>query len=272
MDHRVVRRQDDKVGWVRVRYRVFFEGERENRRPVRAMLAAIDITTERNAQETIRQSEARIQQALHASRSFTFEWDPKTDEVRRSTSCAEILQLSGDDAVYDSGQNYFRRVMTEDRDKIIGVISKLTPTSSSYTIEYRVGTSDGRYVTLEETGQGSFDALGKLVRLVGVTTDITARQRIEAQLRESQWRQAFLLTLSDALRTLSDPATIQTEASRLLGEHLQVERAYYLEISESTGLAKVQREFRVGEMPSLVGEHRMAISVGAFLRCEAAKH
>ena len=200
-DHRIVRPTDNSVVWLRVRYRVFFDDEGDNRRPVRAMLAAIDVTAERQAQEAVRQSEARIQQALRASRSFTFEWEPETDTVRRSVSCAEILQLTGDEAVNDVGTRFFQRVVENDRSAFSDLVSKLTPTASSYTTEYRVRINDGREVILEETGQGTFDAAGKLVRLVGVTTDVTARKQAEAALKESDRRKdEFLATLSHELR------------------------------------------------------------------------
>src|SRR6185503_5590396 len=54
--------------------------------------------------------------------------------------------------------------------------------------------------------------------------------RVEAALRESESRHAFLLRLGDALRLLVDPLAIQEEASRLLGERLRTDRAYYAEI------------------------------------------
>lgn len=41
---------------------------------------------------------------------------------------------------------------------------------------------------------------------------------------DSEERQAFLLELSDALRPLADPVAVQEKASRLLGEHLGVDR------------------------------------------------
>ena len=55
------------------------------------------------------------------------------------------------------------------------------------------------------------------------------RARAEAALRESEERQAFLLELSDALRPLADPAAVQGEACRLLGERLNVDRVVYTE-------------------------------------------
>lgn len=77
-------------------------------------------------------------------------------------------------------------------------------------------------------------------------------------LRVSGERQAFLLRLSDALRPLADPAEVQATAVRLLGEHLGVDRAYYVTLNEADGWADVHREYRRGGSPSLVGRHRTA--------------
>lgn len=70
-------------------------------------------------------------------------------------------------------------------------------------------------------------------RRVGVLfNDITVRKRAEDALRESEQRQEFLLKLSDALNQLADPIEIQSVASRVLGEHLAVNRVAYFEVRE----------------------------------------
>lgn len=144
----------------------------------------IDITRSKQTEHALRDSETRIQQALSVSRSYTFEWIPATDVVQRSTSCSSILRLSGDEAVRDTGRNYFQRVHPEDRQPFIDLLAKLTPTSPSYSVEYRVVCGDGHVVMLEETAQASFDAAGKAERLVGVATDITRRKHAENALLE----------------------------------------------------------------------------------------
>lgn len=77
-------------------------------------------------------------------------------------------------------------------------------------------------------------------------------------LRASEERQAFLLKLSDALRPLTDPMEVQAVAARMLGEHLGVDRAYYVELHEAKGEAFVYRDYLRGGSPSLVGRHRIA--------------
>lgn len=71
-------------------------------------------------------------------------------------------------------------------------------------------------------------------------------------------RLTFLLALSDALRPLADPVALQREACRILAEHLGVDRAYYVELDEAAGAARVAWDFGRGGAPSLAGEHRIA--------------
>ena len=82
-------------------------------------------------------------------------------------------------------------------------------------------------------------------------------QRVQVALLESESRHAFLLRLGDALRLLVDPIAIQGEASRLLGERLLTDRAYYAEIDEAQGHILVERNFLRAGAPGIVGRHSM---------------
>jgi predicted ATPase/signal transduction histidine kinase/ActR/RegA family two-component response regulator len=91
-----------------------------------------------------------------------------------------------------------------------------------------------------------------------LTDQIVARDRAEAALRQSEERQAFMLRLTDTLRPLADSAEIQGHACRLLAEQLDVNRAYFVQIDETAGIARVERDALRGGAPSLAGEHRVA--------------
>ena len=154
-------------------------------------------------------SEQRIQQALHVSHSFTFEWLPPSDLVTRSTSCGPILNLTGDAACRDTGERFFQRVHPEDRERFLQVLHGLTPATPSYLVEYRVTRGDDTIVVLEETGQASFDDAGELQRIVGVTTDITAHKQAEEQLFETSQRLQALMAAVPVGISFSDDATCQ---------------------------------------------------------------
>ena len=66
-------------------------------------------------------------------------------------------------------------------------------------------------------------------RLILLYEDVTERKRAQRMMRESEERQAFLLTLSDALRTLADPVEVLQTAMRLVKDHYAVDSAVYHE-------------------------------------------
>ena len=74
---------------------------------------------------------------------------------------------------------------------------------------------------------------------------------------DSEERQAFLLELSDALRPLADPVAVQEKASRLLGEHLGVDRVAYGELKADDEIIAVARDWTSPGTSSVAGEYRI---------------
>ncbi|CAA2100144.1 Blue-light-activated histidine kinase [Methylobacterium bullatum] len=81
-------------------------------------------------------------------------------------------------------------------------------------------------------------------------------------LRESEEHHAFLLRLSDILRPLKEPAEIAEAAARQLGDHLDISRTCYGEISE--GRLTIEREHSRG-VSSIVGEYSLDVFDPEFL-------
>ncbi|TFL18576.1 PAS domain-containing protein [Jannaschia formosa] len=99
---------------------------------------------------------------------------------------------------------------------------------------------------------------GVLAVVVETTDRVISERRsaaAETALRESEARQAFLLALSDAIRPMDDRDSIEGEACRLLARHLGVERAFYVEINEAKGAARIGRDFVRADARSLAGMH-----------------
>lgn len=90
--------------------------------------------------------------------------------------------------------------------------------------------------------------------------DISSRKAAEALLRADEERQAFLLRLSDVLRPLTDADSIQQTAARVLGERLNVSRAYYFSAEKSGKDGRyihvISKDyFSLPHMQSIVGRH-----------------
>jgi PAS domain S-box-containing protein len=96
--------------------------------------------------------------------------------------------------------------------------------------------------------------------IFNVAIEVTERKETEENLRESEERQSYLVELNDALRPLTDPAAIQEEACRVLGEYLGVSGAQYTELDLERNVTVNTRdhyrdEHAHDELPSHVGEH-----------------
>lgn len=116
---------------------------------------------------------------------------------------------------------------------------------------------------------------GVLVTAFETTRRVRAdreRDWIEAVLRESQERQAFLLNLSDALRPLTEAAAIKAEATRRLGQHLHAGRVFYAEVEPDEDRMNVQADYTAPGMPDLSGNYRLSDYGPAFVaECRAGR-
>ncbi len=87
---------------------------------------------------------------------------------------------------------------------------------------------------------------GVPLRFPGISFDITER-------RQAETRQGALLRLSDRLRDLTDPAAIAFEASRLLGETMEVSRVGYGVVDTQKETITIERDWNAPGVNSLAG-------------------
>ncbi|WP_413672229.1 GAF domain-containing protein [Massilia cellulosiltytica] len=110
---------------------------------------------------------------------------------------------------------------------------------------------------------------GTVEQVVGVSRDTTGRRMLEARLRESEERAAFLLRLSDAMRSLDDADAIEATATRMVAAHLGASRVLIGEFEE--GRVHIRRDHVEG-VASLAGTYPMpslgARALAAFERGE----
>src|SRR6266404_3408230 len=128
-----------------------------------------------------RQHEARLQEALTAGAVTTFVWDLGTGSSQRSANAAQILGFDARQSFTPS--NFLSWVHPGDRERFKALVRGVIPQRPAYTVTFRFKRPDGREVWLEETARAEFDALGRLVRLKGLTLDVTLRKRFEDEQR-----------------------------------------------------------------------------------------
>ncbi len=115
---------------------------------------------------------------------------------------------------------------------------------------------DLRIVSVGSAGQNQIAVLLR---------DVTARRLADGEFRRAAERDAFLVTLADALGPLADPMAIQEAATRALGGHLGASRVHYAEVTGDEAL--VRRDYTAEGMPSIAGVHRLS-EYGRFASSE----
>jgi signal transduction histidine kinase len=171
---------------------------------------AVVMHQQRLARINAQESERRMRHAIAAGRGFTFDYDPRRDFVRRADPDQILAPFSE-----ESGSSFFERLLPDDRQRLIDSVTSLTPVKPTYEATYGSRRPDGRVIWLQERGIGEFDDDGQLVRLQGLTMDVTARREAEEALREADRRKdRFIATLAHELRNPLAPIRI---AAELLG-------------------------------------------------------
>jgi len=150
------------------------------------MVLAVLVEEQKQTERAFRESEERLRVAANVGRMYAWEWDPATDSVLRSAECPDILGLSAEGKRI--AKDYFSFIHSDDRAELRSLVDSLTPKNRVYRTQYRWCRPDGALLWLEESGCATFDGRGKMVRLVGMTADITERERVEEALRESERR------------------------------------------------------------------------------------
>ena len=116
---------------------------------------------------------------------IAFEWDAATRRSRRSGNAAAILGYEENDSLHCShSDRFFERVHHDDRECFKARICDLRPDQPSYALSFRFRSSDGRQLWLEERAKGEFDADGRLLRIKGLTRNVTEQRDAERALAD----------------------------------------------------------------------------------------
>jgi PAS domain S-box-containing protein len=173
-EYRIVR-SGGEIRWIESRSLISYDRDGAAQRIVGVH---IDVTERKQAEAMLTESKARLADALAAGQVMAFEWDAATGKSQRSENAAHIIGF--EHGMTGSRRNDFlKRVHPDDSERFKAHLRELRPGNPSYALSFRFCCPDGRQVWLEETARGDFDAAGRLLRVKGLTRNITERKVLE---------------------------------------------------------------------------------------------
>ena len=204
-----------------------------------------DISRQKEIDDALRESEARLRVALMAARAAAWQLDCKTRTPIWSHDYFELLGLHpGSTAA--SLDAWLASVVAEDRDRAECVLNAtLAPGVGDYHSEYRVPAPEGGVRWIESFGLVERNAEGKALSISGISMDATARheawesvRRSNAELaraNENLTRFTYIAAhdLQEPLRKIQLFAALLADES---GEALTGDALFYLKVMrESSG-------------------------------------
>jgi PAS domain S-box-containing protein len=207
--------------------------------------------------ERLLESEERLRLALDAAQMGSWAWHITAGRAELDPRMCQLLGLPPDVRALP---NMRLEPLVHDADRAAYDTAMAHATDPGgdgiLDIPLRIHGPTGEMHVLHLKGRTTFFGQPRqAVIMQGVAFDVTERQREQDELRATQRRQTFLLALSDALRTLSDPLEVKRTASRMLAEHLGMDRAAYFDVTEDGYHIKCDH---ARGLPSMVGHHSAA--------------
>ncbi len=174
-------RADGTVRWL---YESIHVETIEADRRWRAVGVCTDITERKTMEQALRESEERLQAALHAGNMGTWEWDMLSNSLKWSLETEQLFGLEPGSfgGTYEA---YLQRVHPEDRDMVREIVASALRDKTSFEHESRIVLPNGAIRWVSGKGAALYGKQGEPERLLGTITDITERKRLEQQASEA---------------------------------------------------------------------------------------
>ena len=194
------------------------EWSETERRVVRILGAAQDITDRKQAELELRRSETRLEEAQ--ARAQLGSWELELAGLRGTWS-AEMSRLHGRDPALGAPlfSEFLDLIHPEDRPLVVHVQAQLAASTQPISHEYRTHPTLGPVRHLAATVEVIRDASGQAVRAVGTTQDITGRKQAEQAVEKSRTQLRALLARLQRAREL-ERTRIAREVHDVLGQLL----------------------------------------------------
>ncbi|MEG4109959.1 PAS domain S-box protein, partial [Microcoleus sp. S13_C5] len=172
-----VHKSDGSFTWISINTQPIFRSDKSL--PKGVVCSFADITARKQAEEALRQSEARYRAILEDQTELIVRLLPSGTFTYVNEAYCQFFGIRREEIV---GCNYEPVVLEEDREYVAQFVNKISGQNPVVTVENRV-IACGKIRWTQWINRGIFDDNGQLVELQAVGRDITDRKIAEENLR-----------------------------------------------------------------------------------------
>ncbi len=146
-----------------------------------------DIHDLKQAENTLRETEARLREAQRIARLGSWNWQPATNQVWWSAAEFELFGLERD-SIVPSFEAFLAILHPEDRALAIKRVEEMLAGAEEFANDLRIIRPDGQILWIHSRARASRDAEGRILIVAGTDQDVTEKVRTERQLRSERDR------------------------------------------------------------------------------------
>ncbi len=219
------KKQSGENFWVEVSLR-----KKEMETPDKVLAVVRDITERKLAADALLESEERFRTLTTLSPVGIYLTSPEGLCQYANPCWCAMAGLSMEEAL---GEGWKRGLHPDDRDRVYACWQEMTESLGHWGHEYRFLTPEGKVTWVYGLATQQFDAAGKIIRYIGINTDITEHKQSEDVLRESEERYRSLYDFSPDGLMLTKPEGEIISANSSLCRMLQRTEAEIIQIGRS---------------------------------------
>jgi len=161
--------------------------------------AVTDITEQRRAEESLRDSESYLAEAQKLSHTGSWAWNPNPNKDIRywSEECYRVLGFDPAGPV-PRFEEFFQKIHPDDQAASRERFEKAIRDKADFELDYRIVHPDKGVRVIHVVGRAVLDRAGDLHEFVGTVIDITERKRAEEELRASEQKYRHLVDTTPA--------------------------------------------------------------------------
>lgn len=176
--HRLIR-PDGEVRILHETAQLFVD---ENGKPLKMVGNAHDITEQRRAETTLRDSEQRFRQLAENIHEVFWITAPEGRRLIYVSPAFEKIWGHSCHSLYQSPRIWLDAILPEDRERVLR--AEASQSRGEYDVIYRIRRSDGQIRWIHDRAYPVFNEQGQVYRIVGTAEDVTERELAEEKLRE----------------------------------------------------------------------------------------